>query len=94
MLILSSFVFFLLKFVILNAGSFNHPPNRQAIKYLLTMLPNFLGNLPPKEQETFLLHIISSNFPKDFDSGFDDILLKKVRFHRDISRHEVRFILL
>ncbi|KAL4542467.1 hypothetical protein Ndes2526B_g03945 [Nannochloris sp. 'desiccata'] len=70
-------------------GNFIHPPNRQAMKYLLAMLPSLLGALPPKEQETFILHIVSSNLPKDFDWGIDAFLLKKVRFHSGISRQEV-----
>ncbi|KAG7674265.1 putative N-acetylglucosaminyl-diphospho-decaprenol L-rhamnosyltransferase [Nannochloris sp. 'desiccata'] len=73
-------------------GNFIHPPNRQAMKYLLAMLPSLLGALPPKEQETFILHIVSSNLPKDFDWGIDAFLLKKVRFHSGISRQELEHL--
>ncbi|MEW5319972.1 MAG: hypothetical protein WDW38_011081, partial [Sanguina aurantia] len=78
---------------ILFVGNFNHPPNQQAVKYLLTeILPAVLRRLTPKLRSSFVVNIVGANIvPWELQQLFDT-LARHVVFHGWLSNEHLRLL--
>jgi hypothetical protein len=73
-------------------GSFNHPPNKQAIKFLFENIYGLREGLPKEERSSFQLHIVSSSITEEYllQSAYDP---HHIKIYRDVSTKEVSFFI-
>jgi hypothetical protein len=73
-------------------GSFNHPPNKQAIDFLLKNVDALRESLPKEERSAFELHIVSSSITQEYllQAAYNPLQFK---IYRGVSTKEVSFFI-